>query len=61
MTTEQTGKTSLEITLETSDNVAKITLAGDLDASTATGFKDKVEEAAKLNPQRLVLMMEGLE
>jgi len=52
---------ALEVTLQTSEDIAQITLVGELDASTATVFKDKVEEAAKLNPQRLVLMMQGLE
>ncbi len=48
-------------TLETVNNVAKITLSGELDAKTATQFKEKIEEAAKQNPQRLVLLMNDLE
>ncbi|MBD2293155.1 anti-sigma factor antagonist [Anabaena sphaerica FACHB-251] len=52
---------ALNVTLETSDNIAKITLVGELDASTASIFKEKVEEAAAHNPQRLVLMMQDLE
>lgn len=43
------------------DNIAKITLSGELDASTAPAFKTKVEEAAASKPKRLVLQMEGLE
>lgn len=48
-------------TLETTDSIAKITLAGELDASTAPEFKTKVEEAAASNPKRLVLLMKDLE
>jgi anti-anti-sigma factor len=47
--------------LEKTDSIAKITLAGELDASTAPEFKTKVEEAAASNPQRLVLLMKDLE
>ncbi|MTJ46751.1 anti-sigma factor antagonist [Dolichospermum sp. UHCC 0259] len=52
---------ALDVTLETIDDIAKITLAGELDASTANLFKAKVEEAADQNPKRLVLMMQDLE
>jgi anti-anti-sigma factor len=48
-------------TLETSDDIAKITLSGELDASTAPELKAKVEEAAAQNPKRLVFMMADLE
>lgn len=49
-------------TLETTSNaIAKITLSGELDASTAGDFKAKVEEAASQNPKRLVLLMQDLE
>ncbi|MCU0515764.1 MAG: STAS domain-containing protein [Oscillatoria sp. Prado101] len=49
-------------TLDTSiPGIAKITLAGDLDASTAPVFKEAVEKAATENPKRLVLMMEELD
>ena len=49
-------------TLETTDNgIAKITLSGELDASTAPDFKTAVEEAAGQNPKRLVLIMNDLE
>lgn len=47
--------------LETNNNVAKITMQGELDASTAPQLKEKLEEAAAQEPKRLVLMMEGLE
>ncbi|OZH55398.1 anti-sigma-factor antagonist [Hydrocoleum sp. CS-953] len=49
-------------TLETiKDNIAKITLSGELDGGTAPDFKTKVEEAAATSPKRLVLMMQDLE
>jgi anti-anti-sigma factor len=49
-------------TLDTSiPGIAKITLAGDLDASTAPVFKEAVKKAAAENPQRLILMMEELD
>jgi anti-anti-sigma factor len=48
-------------TLETTNDVAKIALSGELDASTAQIFKDKVEEAATPNIKRLVLLMQDLE
>jgi len=43
------------------DNIAKITLSGELDGSTASNFQQKVKEAAAKNPKRLVLMMHDLE
>ncbi|TAF03647.1 MAG: anti-sigma factor antagonist [Nostocales cyanobacterium] len=58
---QETKETDLEITLEISGDIAKITLVGELDASTAENFKHQVEEAAKLNPQQLVLMMQKLD
>lgn len=61
MAFQETEKTTLNITLETIDDLAKITLAGELDASTAALFQAKVEEAAKLIPKRLVLIMKDLE
>lgn len=47
--------------LETNNNVATITLTGELDASTAPQLKAKLEEAATQEPKRLVLMMQDLE
>ena len=41
--------------------IIKITLSGELDASTAVTFKAEVEKAAAERPKRLVLMMEELE
>lgn len=53
---------AFDATLETtSSGIAKITLSGELDGSTAGDFKVKVEEAAQQKPKGLVLMMEELE
>lgn len=49
-------------TLDTTiPGIAKITLAGSLDASTASVFREAVEKAATATPQRLVLIMQDLE
>lgn len=48
-------------TLETSKDTAKITLSGELDASSAPLFKTEVDKAAAENPKRLVLLMQDLE
>ena len=42
-------------------SVAKITLAGSLDASSAPKFKEIIEQAAVQSPSRLVLLMDNLE
>jgi len=52
---------ALNLTLETTNGIAKITLSGELDASTAPIFKEKVEEAASQKVKRLVLLMQDLE
>lgn len=52
---------ALDLTLEIIDDTAKITLSGDLDASTAGSLKNKIEEAAASHPKRLVLIMTDLE
>jgi anti-anti-sigma factor len=53
---------AFECSLEmTPQGIAKITLSGELDASVAQEFRDKVEEAASQQAKRLVLLMEGLE
>jgi anti-anti-sigma factor len=48
-------------TSEVTNGIAKITLAGELDASSAPQFKAEIEKVAGQKPRRLVLMMEGLE
>lgn len=52
---------ALDITLEIQDDVAKITLSGELDASTAGDFKTKIEEAATAEAKKLVLLVSELE
>ncbi|WP_445629530.1 anti-sigma factor antagonist [Nostoc sp. DSM 114167] len=52
---------SLSVTLEISNDVAKITLSGELDAMTAPIFKTEVEKAAVEHPKHLVLLMQDLE
>jgi anti-sigma B factor antagonist len=43
------------------NRIAKITLTGELDAASAAGFRDKVEEAAGQDPRALVLFMDKLD
>jgi anti-anti-sigma factor len=48
-------------TLEIENGIAKITLDGDLDATSAATFRDTIAEAAAQNPRALVLMMANLD
>jgi anti-anti-sigma factor len=52
---------ALDLTLEVDKDVAKITLVGELDGSTAQSFKDKIEEAAQNEVKKLVLLMKDLD
>lgn len=53
---------AFEATLEMgSGGIAKITLSGELDASVAQDFRDKVDLAAGKGAKRLVLIMNDLE
>lgn len=52
---------AFDATLETSNDVATITLSGELDASTAPKFKEQVEKAASQKVKRLVLMLQNLD
>ena len=45
---------------EINDDIAKITLSGELDASTAPIFKEKVESVAGQDISKLVLLTEDL-
>ena len=47
--------------LETTNDIGKIKLAGELDASSAPIFKAEIEKAAAESVKRLVLLMEDLE
>lgn len=50
------------VTLEmTEQDIAQLTLVGELDGSVAGEFKDKVQEAADQQAKRLVLIMNDLE
>lgn len=51
---------AFESTLEMNGTIAKITLTGELDASVAQEFRDKVELAASKGAQRLVLLTADL-
>ena len=52
---------TLKTNLEINNAIAKITLAGELDASTAPLFKEQVEKALTENIQSLVLLMQDLD
>jgi anti-anti-sigma factor len=52
---------AFNVNLEMVQGIAKLTLSGELDASTASQFKEMVEKAAQQNPKRLVLIMNDLE
>lgn len=52
---------SLDISLVVENDVAKITLVGELDGSNASDFKAKIEEAAAAEAKKLVLFMSELE
>jgi anti-anti-sigma factor len=51
---------ALTVVLATKADVAEITLAGELDASTAPLFQAELEKAAALKPSRLVLLVKEL-
>lgn len=52
---------ALTTTCAITNDVAKIHLSGELDASVAGQFKEVVEQAAAQHPQRLVLFMNELD
>ncbi len=47
--------------LEMQNGVARITLAGEMDASVAPQFRADVDKAAQQGPSRLVLLMQDLD
>lgn len=51
---------AFETTLNLENGIAKITLVGEMDASVAGKFQERIQEAAAAHAQKLVLMMEGL-
>ena len=52
---------ALTVTSKMVDQVAEITLAGELDASSAPLFQAELVKAAEQKPKRLVLFVSGLE
>jgi anti-anti-sigma factor len=52
---------AFDANLEVVNGIAKIALVGELDASVANLFKEKIEEAAKQQAKALVLMLEKLD
>ncbi len=52
---------SFNISSEISNGIARITLAGELDASVAGQFRDEIERMATEKPRRLVLIMTDLD
>jgi len=51
---------ALTVTQEFTNQVSKITLVGDLDASTAPAFQAELEKTAIQKPRHLVLFVAGL-
>ena len=51
---------AFDVSYQIDDGIAKITLSGELDATTANTFKGTVEKVAGQHPKRIVLLMEGL-
>jgi anti-sigma B factor antagonist len=52
---------SFSATSDVKNGIARITLNGELDASSAPDFKAEIEKVAAQKPRRLVLMLSGLE
>jgi anti-anti-sigma factor len=50
----------LTVTQTMTGSVARITLSGELDASTAPQFQTELEKAAAAKPKRLVLLVKDL-
>jgi len=51
---------ALNVSTESSGDVVKITLDGELDASVSGVFREAVEKAAVQKPKRLVMFMDKL-
>ena len=52
---------AFELVTTPSGKIAKITITGDLDASSAPAFKTEVEKASAAGVSKLVLMLEKLD
>lgn len=51
---------AFNVTSEVNDGIAKVALAGELDASVAGEFRDVIESVAAEQPKRVVLLLDGL-
>lgn len=51
---------AFNVTTEIENGIAKVALAGELDASSATEFRDAIENVAAESPKRLVLLLNEL-
>lgn len=52
---------ALTVTSEMTNGIARVTLAGELDAASAGAFRAAIDKVAAEKPRRLVLLMAGLE
>jgi anti-sigma B factor antagonist len=52
---------AFQISLANDGPAALLTLVGELDASTAPLFREEIEKAAAVKPQKLVLILKDLE
>lgn len=52
---------SFSVSSDVANGIARITLTGELDASSAPQFKAAIEGVAADRPRRLVLLLDGLE
>lgn len=52
---------ALDVTQQTDNGISRITLVGELDASSAAAFRSAVEEAAAQKPRRLALVLDRLD
>jgi anti-anti-sigma factor len=51
---------AFNVTSEINNGIAKVNLAGELDASAAGAFRDAIENVAAERPKRVVLMLDEL-
>jgi anti-sigma B factor antagonist len=51
---------AFNLTSETVNGIARITLIGELDAASAVYFREAIEQVAAGSPKRLVLLSDGL-
>jgi anti-anti-sigma factor len=51
---------AFDAVLNIENGIAKVTLTGELDASVASVFQEKIHQAASANAQKLVLLVQDL-